>query len=59
MHEYSPFLDAAFDNLIKILKEERNIFRFGIHEGVDEVFECGVVLEMFEMGGGCDDWMVG
>lgn len=58
MHEYPPFFDATFHNLIKILKKPSNIFRFTIHQRVDDMLECGVVLEMFEMGSGCDDWMV-
>lgn len=59
MHEHSSLFDATFHYLIKILKNKRNVFRLAIKQRIDNVFNIRVVLEMFEMGGGSDDWMVG
>ena len=59
MHEHSSFFDAAFHNLIKILKKQGNIFRLAVEQRIDDVLDCGVVLKMFEMGSGRDDCMVG
>lgn len=58
MHEYPPFFDATFHYFIKIQKKPGNIFGLAIHQRVDDMLESRVVLEMFEMGSGCDDWMV-
>lgn len=58
MHEYSSLFDATFHNLIKILKKKRNIFGLAIEQGIDDVLDGKVVLEMVEMGSGSDDYIV-